>query len=649
MSESEIEIRRGLTMRSFVIGLALMIFFTIFGTIQTYFSGSFGGELNFIEADWTWPENFGFGHGNPGWLIITPFLAIAVINALLPQRMKFTAQELTLILVMMITGGLSPLWAEMAGPQNAVWFEASEGGKSQFGGLLNPLLWKAPLLYVGWGLFLILGLSSIIFLNLMFRKQMILVERLSFPKTTVPLTLVETSTSSERRIFNKLLWIGILIGFLWELPSLLTYLWPTIFSDPATRMQYDATAQFQTVWPVASWLIRYDIKEIAFWFMWPMDVLLSTWIFNLIIGKILPTVGNYLNIGTFDYYGDGTVFPPFANMRSFWADGALLGLGLIPLVFKWRSIVETFKNAFGKSRTKERSISDLIILVGFIISTLGMYLWMVFLGADPIPVLVLLFFALITSLGLSRAHGEGHISVGVEVWPHGAWDSMVNITLYKNGAINQGSLTTFTFFNSILGSRSMPNFCGSGAWILMSLRMADQTKTRWRDILLVGVPGTIVSMVVASWLYYYFMSIYGWKGPYWEGPGIVAAQLNALGTGMVWARPNLYFVAAGAIFTIILHYLHIRFTWFPLNPVGFLLGGTPGTLYYGRGFLGISFWAWLLKYGVLKIGGGRMYSKVLSIAVGIILGATIPFWAIEIKEFYSNFILQPVPGEFPVP
>ncbi|HOM82392.1 MAG TPA: hypothetical protein PLZ94_11455, partial [Armatimonadota bacterium] len=59
-----------------------------------------------------------------------------------------------------------------------------------------------------------------------------------------------------------------------------------------------------------------------------------------------------------------------------------------------------------------------------------------------------------------------------------------------------------------------------------------------------------------------------------------------------------------------------RYLWWPLHPVGYVLGNTPSM---------VSFWcpffvAWLAKLIILRVGGIRLYRRCIPFALGLILG-----------------------------
>jgi hypothetical protein len=74
-------------------------------------------------------------------------------------------------------------------------------------------------------------------------------------------------------------------------------------------------------------------------------------------------------------------------------------------------------------------------------------------------------------------------------------------------------------------------------------------------------------------------------------------------------------MAVGAASMVALLNLHHRFTWWPLSPVGYLLGASfPMLVFWFPIFVG-----WLIKTTVLHYGGPKAYRAVLPGFLGWLL------------------------------
>ena len=74
----------------------------------------------------------------------------------------------------------------------------------------------------------------------------------------------------------------------------------------------------------------------------------------------------------------------------------------------------------------------------------------------------------------------------------------------------------------------------------------------------------------------------------------------------------------GFILSAFLVFMRVRFAWWPVEPVSFIVGvgnGWASTTYIGLPLTALI--AWILKYAVLRIGGRKTYEEI---AIPIVLG-----------------------------
>jgi len=105
-------------------------------------------------------------------------------------------------------------------------------------------------------------------------------------------------------------------------------------------------------------------------------------------------------------------------------------------------------------------------------------------------------------------------------------------------------------------------------------------------------------------------------------------------------RDALYSMAIGLAIALGLSALRLRFTWWPIHPVLFMIWGTfPGMILAVSFFLG-----WLLKTGISTFGGGRAYRSAKPIFIGLIAGefAAGILWTLVGAAYY---LIEGVPGK----
>jgi hypothetical protein len=112
-----------------------------------------------------------------------------------------------------------------------------------------------------------------------------------------------------------------------------------------------------------------------------------------------------------------------------------------------------------------------------------------------------------------------------------------------------------------------------------------------------------------------------WKD-WFEGIGERWALIPGWWTASPAAEPWLPYVVAGGAWIAVLSFLHARFVWFPLEPIGWILGTTSASSLFG---LWIPFLvAWIFKTITFRVGGAKLLENMgLPISSGAVAGCMI--------------------------
>ena len=179
------------------------------------------------------------------------------------------------------------------------------------------------------------------------------------------------------------------------------------------------------------------------------------------------------------------------------------------------------------------------------------------------------------------------------------------------GPANLTILGMFSWFNRTRYSDAMPHQ-------LEGFKLAEQTHTSNRTMLVVLLLGIIVSIFATFWAFLDTSHRVGmetgnmnWAGR--EGMNRLQRWLN----DPTSPNPSTPIsVGIGMASTLFLAMMRLRFLWWPFHPAGYAVSNSWG--------MAISwfplFIAWVIKGLVLRHGGLRMYRKVIPFFLGLMLG-----------------------------
>ncbi len=166
-----------------------------------------------------------------------------------------------------------------------------------------------------------------------------------------------------------------------------------------------------------------------------------------------------------------------------------------------------------------------------------------------------------------------------------------------------------------------------------SLRFSEKQgvkPTRLSPVLVLSVLGAMVLGVVVTLFLQYN---YGATGDNWlshpankvftyfnsQLPKFETPEARAAGFDLGQWVPTgtfLWGLGGGLALVVGASIMRLRYQWWPLHPVLFLLWGTAGSQYFAASF----FLGWLIKSAITKFGGGDSYRKNKPIFIGLIAG-----------------------------
>jgi hypothetical protein len=476
--------------------------------------------------------------------------------------------------------------------------------------------WWTPL--AAWaGFFLALFLANL-FLLLLLKRQWIANERLTFPVAQIPLEAVREGPTGVARLSPAIMfWIGfaavILLNLQYRLPSI----FPSL---PSINLNGITLVQWQRVGPLAGLgevqLLLYP-SVIALAYLVPKELSFSGWFFYVV--RVLLTVIAIAAGATPrrpEEFRDASFPAP-----EFQGGGAVLALGLLALWTGRRYLAKAVRDAFRGRATgrSAESAMDRWVMVGFVLAIaylVGFCCW----AGSRLPVALAL--------------------VGLIVFYHMVWARL----RAENGmafiafplAVNEMLIRPFGTA-AFLPRETMTIMATRWAYwpgwgetcevitgaSLDSLKIADSARMSARRLVpvMVGVFGFAliagIFMALTGIYRYGFVDLQ--QSGCWVDYEVQrgGSQLfDAFTNPSSVSLPAIAALGAGMIVTFALSALRLRFLWWPLHPVGYIVANVWGSQWWW----GPLFIAWLLKSLVIRYGGLRLYQRTVPLAVGVIVG-----------------------------
>jgi hypothetical protein len=478
-------------------------------------------------------------------------------------------------------------------------------------------LWIKPLCI--WGLFMLVFYFTLYCLSTIIRKQWTERERFAYPLIQVPLGIAsdpDPGSAVSNFFKNRLLLLGMSIPVLFHLINGLHSHFPAIPEIPRAIRLFGAFTEkpFHVLGQYPALQIMIYFSVIGITYLLHQDISLSLWVFFLLIKVehvILTAVGASLSAGYFhrQIMGGYLVFIP----------------GLIWI--SRRHLADVFHKAF--SRKGAASVDDSgeplsyrAAVLGFLLGSITLVFFNITAGVAPWIAVVIVILLIIMSIVLSwLVTSAGLLRIQAPFMP---WQYIHVIASLS--VMDARSLALCSFHRSIFREWRefvMPHY-------LHSFRAGEETKINTRRLLPVIGLATIVAYVVSCYAIltltydkgglslnsYTYRNIPGWVG--W------ISRLVQYRSGR--DSMDAFGMALGAIVTTFLLIMRHSFIWWPLHPIGFILGGS-WPLYHLWSCVLIG---WIVKRSILKFGGLGMYRRFRFFFLGLIFGeyAMVGFWMV---------------------
>ncbi|NKB69129.1 MAG: hypothetical protein GKR89_18830 [Candidatus Latescibacteria bacterium] len=544
-------------------------------------------------------------------LLITVGMMLATA---IPSR-GFTGVALAIMSSVSYYSTLENNWAEELIPYIPSWIMPHDQAaiKLFYEGLPQgeSLPWMAWIESVGWWV-LFMGAFYVVLLcgMVLLRRQWMEHERLLYPLMQVPLGMIgEEEQSSRLPVFlkNPVMWYGFAVPFIFNSINALSRYYESIG-------QFDLNLAFQVARNTVTINIRLNYLMMGLAYLINTGISFSLWFFYLLAKgqeAICSILGIYSaeSLGRFGHTGATT------GMLSHQGMGAMIVLVLLGLWSARSHLRQVWQQAWGH---RERSDDgELISYRGALLGLLGglvvMALWLWRSGMPPWAVALFLFGQFVIFLALTRVIVEAGLSSAVEGLTGAGFvvSGVGSTALGPAGMLGMGY--TMAWAGDLLVFMMAP--CANGLRLLHG-----QVRNRRRSLVFLGLAlaiGLLGSIIMTLKLGYKYGGLnlhqqyFSWfaqepfkfasrfienpVGPHWPGWGWTGLGAAMMG-GLMLAR----------------HF----WLWWPLHPIGFVVGGTwiLNSVWFSI------FLAWLVKIAVIKYTGPTGYRVTRWFFLGMIMG-----------------------------
>lgn len=565
---------------------------------------------------------------------LSVLLLINIPLAKIAPRFRFTGSELLLIYSMVSIGTClggwdmfavlipcltHPFW--FATPENKwrelffaylpKWLMVSEGealrgyylGMSSFYNSAYFLAWLPPIIY--WTIFFIALLFVMMCINVIFRKQWIENERLTFPIIQLPLAMADENLTFFK---NRWMWAGFSLSAFIDIINNINANF-SFFPHIPIR-DYDLGQIVQShPWRAVGWTPLYFFPcIIGLGYLLPLDLSFSCWFFYWYwkLQKVVSAAFN-LQVTRPDM--------PYINDQ---ASGAYLGIAFFVIWIARKYLWQVIKRALGLTKVQIDVDEPMSYRSALLCVILGFVFLLIFLLKAGMQLITAIFFLTIyLSLSLSIARMRAELGSPVHDLHYAGPDQMLP-RVAGIEAFSKGDLVFFTLswgFNRAYRAHPMPHQ-------IEGFKIAERSGTNTRLYMGAMLFSGLVGSFSAFWAHLHVRYKLGaasakmspWVvGFGWEAYNRLSSWLN-----ISHQRDNLcaIFTGIGFLGVIFLMLMKNHYLWWPFHPVGYAVSAswTMGLMWFPI------FISWLIKFCVLRTSGLRGYRTTLPFFLGLVLG-----------------------------
>lgn len=501
-------------------------------------------------------------------------------------------------------------------------------------------------------------------LMMLLRRRWIEVEKVPFPFPLATWQVVKEANHLEGPKVNIAFLIGTIVGLVINLQILMTYIfpwWPDILGWRVLGTSPNGCVNVPAGDPIGSVIVaymRWNMQPLNFTiaYLAPMNILFGMWFMTfvmMILDQVAYSFGFYTGILSLDGGSKalgwgGYQMSPVWGPPLYWNYMALTGgmLAFVLMIF-WNArsyISDTIKAArlgkqSGVDESREpMSYRGIYMMLAFSSIFLLAFLYATGIGIT-VGVVMLIFGAIVYGIAEAYARGTAGIAFGQgrDMWS--TWP----LRLFFWPVTPQNLTVEYFMSVSLMSDGLDAPAAGETTWTttgMYTFRLAELSGISAKSAFKLMVVTFAITLVTRVFISLWWVNL----------QGQTLAKLCSGGWDCdiagrdrySWAPPTSTIAIAGLagfIIVVGLFFLHSRYVWWPIHPMGFLLSG--GMYIVWTGVWTCFLVAWIFKYLTLRIGGSKAYERygvpfvsgtllglVVAIVVGIIIGIVrfyIPF------------------------
>jgi len=516
-------------------------------------------------------------------------------------------------------------------------------------------MWAAPA--IAWGTLVAMIYGAIICLAVIVRKQWVEIERLSFPLATVYLSLIEPPNPARwvnELLRSKRFWLAAAVPFvLHGSHALMVYTdgaWPEI----PTKFDLRSILS-ESPWTYAGWGIRSSnlfFSVIGITFFIQTKVAFSLWSMFLLAEVAKMTSAS----------AGREMTPAMQRDEAF---GAIVAFAIAILWMgrhHWWHVVRQMVRPRSTPDVKTEDRGRVYFWCGWIlmISIVGIIGWLMLAGATLVGAAVICAMMLVIFIVIARVVAETgllYVNLGIPLvrpWVYLLQDMPQAMAM-------RTTLRSYFFSNllhSILTNDLRENLSVYATHALRVSTAVDEPSEPAPSkllhiigamVLALGI-GYVVSGASMLLVEYHHAATFNTENAEPINAGAMGMTRSAIDSTLAFVPPRsgpiethdhrVHFAFGGAI-TGLLSLLHLRFTSFPLHPVGFLTA-------YSQSMQSIWFSilvGWFVKVVAVRTGGARAISWCRAVFIGFIVGESLAagFWLVfNLAISVSGRLCEPI-------